>query len=547
MVGERDTQVRWMDRQKAQNVKRALQEQCRLQGAELVATANIAPQKVGLLRAVTDDPQISLRLQAPAKEIFVRIAVRAQAPEPCWIYYAFADAGEVFEEYFKIDAAAYGAQEGVCLCFQRPVAALRIDPVAREGLFFAELCVDAQNAAARASKRAAVRPDYAHMPLQAAAAECGRLCGGDTERAVLLVTHQMTRTGAPLLCLHLAQTLRLRGWTVFCLAQGGGDLTDAFEQGTDGLFVRESEPEPALFAALAQVGIRRAVCNTALTGKNMAALKAAGFRTVGLVHEMRATIQICCAQESAREMAHAGDVLVFPAQCVAEDFYSVAGRPAGRVEVFHQGLYKQPTELPAHEKCAAALHSRYAIGAKQKIVVCAGSMTFGKGPDLVPLVLERLNALQEALRGKVTAVWLGAREPGPYGVWLQNQIEKMGMAESIIFTGFVDGQAYLETLCGADAFLLPSREDSMPSVLLEAMACGIPCIAFEKSGGAQELLAAGRGVLVPYMDTDAMARALADLLMQEARRTAVCAAARSYVSADARQSAYAEKIEQLLG
>jgi glycosyltransferase involved in cell wall biosynthesis len=45
-------------------------------------------------------------------------------------------------------------------------------------------------------------------------------------------------------------------------------------------------------------------------------------------------------------------------------------------------------------------------------------------------------------------------------------------------------QAY----CAADIFICPSTEDNLPNTVLEAMACGTPCIAFRKSGGAVDAI-----------------------------------------------------------
>ncbi len=48
----------------------------------------------------------------------------------------------------------------------------------------------------------------------------------------------------------------------------------------------------------------------------------------------------------------------------------------------------------------------------------------------------------------------------------------------------------------ADVLALTSREDPLPTVVMEALACGMPCVAFDESGGMPELLRAEEAGLV---------------------------------------------------
>ena len=64
-------------------------------------------------------------------------------------------------------------------------------------------------------------------------------------------------------------------------------------------------------------------------------------------------------------------------------------------------------------------------------------------------------------------------------------------------------------------FLLTSREDPFPSVVLEAMSAGVPCVAFEESGGVPDLLREyGAGCSVPLGDAAEMVRQMRALMLQ---------------------------------
>jgi hypothetical protein len=65
----------------------------------------------------------------------------------------------------------------------------------------------------------------------------------------------------------------------------------------------------------------------------------------------------------------------------------------------------------------------------------------------------------------------------------------------------------------ADAFTLTSREDPFPTVALEALAAGVPVVAFDGCGGIPELLKENAlGYVVPYCDVPAMAAELERVL-----------------------------------
>lgn len=84
-------------------------------------------------------------------------------------------------------------------------------------------------------------------------------------------------------------------------------------------------------------------------------------------------------------------------------------------------------------------------------------------------------------------------------------------------------------LRGADVFVLPSEREALPTVLLEAMACGLPVVA-TATGGVPEVVREGReGCLVQVGDAPALGRAVVSLLPDAARRRALGAAGRRRV------------------
>lgn len=73
--------------------------------------------------------------------------------------------------------------------------------------------------------------------------------------------------------------------------------------------------------------------------------------------------------------------------------------------------------------------------------------------------------------------------------------DSLGLLSHLSFPGFLDGEEKLAAFHKADFFLLPSRAEAFPIVLLEALATGTPCFAYDV-GGISDLLSAAEGSLV---------------------------------------------------
>jgi hypothetical protein len=102
--------------------------------------------------------------------------------------------------------------------------------------------------------------------------------------------------------------------------------------------------------------------------------------------------------------------------------------------------------------------------------------------------------------------WVGDIDPSLKD-WMANEISDAERTGTFHMAGYRQDIAAL--LSAADAFVLTSREDPFPSVVLEALYAGLPTIAFEDSGGIPELLRVHPlGHIVPFADTVAMAAAL---------------------------------------
>ena len=114
---------------------------------------------------------------------------------------------------------------------------------------------------------------------------------------------------------------------------------------------------------------------------------------------------------------------------------------------------------------------------------------------------------------------------GPLRSELERKALELGLGGQVLFLG--DRRDVAAVLASVDVSVMPSASESLSNVVLESMAAGVPVVA-NQVGGNSELLTEDRGVLVPPDDEEALTEAVARLLSDESRRTALGREARKF-------------------
>ena len=136
---------------------------------------------------------------------------------------------------------------------------------------------------------------------------------------------------------------------------------------------------------------------------------------------------------------------------------------------------------------------------------------------------------------------------GPLRLQLESEASSLGLAASAIFLG--DRQDMQAVLASLDVAVNTSDSESLSNVILEAMAAGLPAVAYNV-GGNSELLSQERGALIPAGQETAFADAVQNLLTDSARREQLGRNARQFAqenfSLDQVRQRYAELYITLL-
>jgi glycosyltransferase involved in cell wall biosynthesis len=356
---------------------------------------------------------------------------------------------------------------------------------------------------------------------------------------VLLLVHEASLTGAPVLGWNIAE--RLAGsHNVVSVLMRGGALEEPFiavSNASVGPMVWE-EWRPAEMKRVAErlVAVYHplyAIANSIETHLLVPALAKLGVPSVALVHEFAAY---------TRPLAKMRDVLdwaahvVFPANLVAQSSYTAFPAFARRrgVHVLSQGRAALPRGRAA--SLAAGIDAAHDGDIRRCVrpdndvdafvVLGIGFIHIRKGVDLFLGTAACCRRLAPDLRFRF--VWIGeGYDPVgdvAYSAYLAEQISRSDLAETVIM---LDAMEDLDpAYTSADVFFMCSRLDPQPNVGIDAVTQGIPTVCFDGACGTAEILSADpatRPLVVAHLDV----HAAADVICRLARDPAALAAMRT--------------------
>lgn len=250
--------------------------------------------------------------------------------------------------------------------------------------------------------------------------------------------------------------------------------------------------------------------NTGLNGPILAALKSAlDVPVVSRIPELEAYMRKNNVDGSVDRVLALSDHFVAVSQAVKDNLVRAHAVAPERITVIHGAC--AATRLP---RGAARLREKLGIPENAFLVGGCGTLDWRKGIDLFIQVAN--HAARRPDFAGVYFCWIGAFVSESSSIELRREIELHALGARLFFLGEVpDTAPYLAEL---DLFLLTSREDPFPLVMLEAARQGVPIACFAGSGGATEFVDDTIGATVPMLDVSAMAQVVKDLRDAPGRR-----------------------------
>ncbi len=213
--------------------------------------------------------------------------------------------------------------------------------------------------------------------------------------------------------------------------------------------------------------------------------------------------------------------------CISQELtesYRSSGLPMDKLAEIPNGVDTQQF-CPVSSEEKQKIRQHLGLPQYEPIVTFTGEICHRKGLDIL------INAWGEVALELPSArlLLIGPNNDNledSYVRGLHHQINELKLANKVFFTGQVNNiNQYLQA---SDVLAFPSRRDSTPSAILEAMASGLPCVVMETAGVSRPLVNGVNGLIFDAEDSQQMARHILRLLHeppyahrlgQEARKT----------------------------
>ncbi|WP_282412737.1 glycosyltransferase [Pseudomonas sp. PS01299] len=376
---------------------------------------------------------------------------------------------------------------------------------------------------------------------------------------VLVVSHEASRTGAPILSLNLVRILSKR-YNVVALLLGGGALVEAFRDA--GAVVAgpcEMRHNPVatkliLDKLFIRCQFKFALVNSIESRFVLSSLARHFIPSISLLHEFASYTR---PRDAFRQALFWSTSSVFSAnltlQSALDEYPDLDEKiahilPQGRCELPVAALDEKSRSIEEKRLLDALRPS--GAHADTFVVIGAGSVQLRKGVDYFIDCASRV--LRTNPSRNVRFVWIGKGfDPDidiGYSVYLADQIRRAGIEQHITF---LEDTSELDIVYQqADVLLMTSRLDPLPNVSIDALCEGLPVVCFESTTGIADILAEEQladTCVAGYLDTADMAEKLLKLssdsqLYQDVVSRSLEMAARRF-----NMEAYVEQLDQLAG
>ncbi len=334
---------------------------------------------------------------------------------------------------------------------------------------------------------------------------------GSARIAVLL--HDLRGGGAERVTLKLVKGMIDAGREVdLVLVSAKGEYIDHIPAGARVVDLKKSnvfKAVPALAGYLRRERPRALLAS--LTHINVAALIAkalAGGKTrIAVTEHNQITQKIGVAKSFRQRVIYRitpfayrwADDVIAVSKGVAADVEAFTGLGEGSVKCIYNPVYEQAML----DAAALPVDHPWLQPGQPPVLLAAGRLQRQKGFDVL------LKAFQIVLRtNPCRLIIMGEGEDRPK---LEALARELGVADDVSLAGFVQNPYAM--MSRAKMFVLSSRWEGLPTVLVEAMACGAAIVSTDCPSGPDEILEGGRyGALVPVEDPEALALAITKTL-----------------------------------
>jgi glycosyltransferase involved in cell wall biosynthesis len=250
-------------------------------------------------------------------------------------------------------------------------------------------------------------------------------------------------------------------------------------------------------------------------------------KVVLYIHELDSSFDSTLGTKAWQRLSPRVDHFISCGARVTEMLVERRGVPAHQVSE-HIGFIDEPKVDPERWR---ATRRALAIPEGALVVGASGQPDWRKAPEVFVRVARTLAARRPDLDPHF--IWMGGEADSSPAWKMTHDVVAAGLRDR--FHHVPETSEPGDIMGALDVFALSSREDPYPLVVLEAAALGVPVVSFD-NGGVVQFAASDPddplAEIVPYLDGDAMADAIASLADDAGRRSSMVERARRFVLAN---------------
>jgi glycosyltransferase involved in cell wall biosynthesis len=343
-------------------------------------------------------------------------------------------------------------------------------------------------------------------------------------KKVLFISHDASRSGAPVVLLHLLRWLKGNSDLPFhILLRDGGALEPDFAAlapvSNLGVGIPGSTTQ-SLLGKNDPVGVRKLTmklrtegfglvyANTVENGDVLEVLSSLNCPVICHVHELEFLIRYYTDSEGFKRVKQYTDHYIAASEAVRQNLIANHSIPEAKIETVHSFIPIPGSQAINQEDARAKVLERLNIPREALIVGASGQFEWWKAPDLFVQLARSVRAKRPPF--PVHFMWVGGELEGRRFGHVMHEIKHAGLEKCVHLVGHQPDPLMYYAAC--DVFALVSREDSFPLTSLEAASLGKPVVCFGASGGAKEFVEDDCGYIVPYLDVESMAARVIQLL-----------------------------------
>lgn len=379
-----------------------------------------------------------------------------------------------------------------------------------------------------------------------------------TRTPILFVSHEGTRTGAPMMLLHFLRWLREHGKVDPQIALlRGGPLTEQFAElgPTTVLGDVVDWPTPSnneirlelrgLYGPSLQLQrlrmrstvaplreARHVYLNSSVSLRLLHHLPRTET-AISHIHELQSSLPWSMRTQDPALMRSRVTHFIAAADCVADNLHRSYDVERSRISRLYEFIDTSAVVEPP-ERDRATIRAELGLADDALVVGGCGYADWRKGIDLF---IQMARHVGQQGRQDIHFVWVGDVPGGHEGDEIRRDVEHAGMDGRLHLVGLQSRP--FDWYRAFDLFALTSREDPYPLVGLETSLLQVPMLCFDRSGGMIELIGRSTaeglgesGVIVPYLDVEAMGDAAIELLDDPQRRADIGRRAAAIVRRD---------------